>query len=194
MNIRPDQIAFDFDGVIADTFRLFIAMAREELNLEINYDDVRQYEFDQVLEEHQKAGAQRILDILTNQAHEINLPPIQGAINTLERLSRLTPQLIVTARPISEPVQLWLQQQLPEGHDRITIIASGDSEHKLPILKEHDVRFFIDDRLDTCHQLHAAGITPIVYNQPWNSEQHPYAQVSNWNEINSLIQWPDHPA
>ena len=33
------------------------------------------------------------------------------------------------------------------------------------------------------------GITPIVYDQPWNRGNHGFTVVKNWQEISSLISW-----
>ncbi len=37
--------------------------------------------------------------------------------------------------------------------------------------------------------LHEAGITPIVYTQPWNREPHPFMTVNNWEDIEAIIDW-----
>jgi beta-phosphoglucomutase-like phosphatase (HAD superfamily) len=40
MEIQSHEIAFDFDGVVADTFRLFVEMARRDFNVEIDYNEI----------------------------------------------------------------------------------------------------------------------------------------------------------
>jgi uncharacterized HAD superfamily protein len=57
------------------------------------------------------------------------------------------------------------------------------------VLKERGVRYFVEDRLDTCHLLAEAGIIPIVYEQPWNREPHPFAVVRDWDDIAEMIAW-----
>ena len=65
MNIRPEDIAFDFDGVVADTFRLFVRLANENYNYDINYDDFTDYHFLNVVNMEEK-HALEIIDILIN--------------------------------------------------------------------------------------------------------------------------------
>ena len=69
--------------------------------------------------------------------------------------------------------------------------ATGVSTAKLEILKSQGTRFFVEDRIDTCHLLAAEGITPIVYDQPWNRTNHPFTVVRSWEEIASLIDWDE---
>jgi hypothetical protein len=52
------------------------------------------------------------------------------------------------------------------------------------------VRWFVEDRLDTCHLLKAAGIAPVVFSQPWNREPHDYLQVASWPELEGRIDYP----
>ena len=41
-SIAPESIAFDIDGVIADTMTLFLDIAREEFAVEgVRYEDIR---------------------------------------------------------------------------------------------------------------------------------------------------------
>ncbi|MEA2101564.1 MAG: haloacid dehalogenase [Thermodesulfobacteriota bacterium] len=186
MKIQPHEIAFDFDGVIADTFRLFTRLARDKYGLDIEYDTIRDYEFLDSID-MDKDHAMEIIDILTHHAHEIGLDPFAGALDVLKRISEIAPLFLVTARPVSEPVVLWFKNQRPLVSPRIE--ATGINTAKLDVLKDAGTRFFIDDRLDTCRMLDEAGITPIVYDQPWNREPHPFAVVKDWDEISDLIAW-----
>ena len=41
MRVVPDRIAFDVDGVVADTMRLFLDIAREEYGINhTRYEDI----------------------------------------------------------------------------------------------------------------------------------------------------------
>ncbi len=60
-----------------------------------------------------------------------------------------------------------------------------------PILVDTEISLtithFVDDRLETCFLLKEAGITPILYKQPWNRNPHPFIEVGSWKELESLI-------
>jgi hypothetical protein len=188
MKIAPQDIAFDFDGVVADTFRLFVHLAHAEYGIEINYEDITHYEFLKVIK-MDRATADRIVEQLTDRPHELDLKPNKGATRMLTRFAEFSPILFVTARPTGGPVALWCEKTMPHLLSSIHIEATGESTAKLPVLKERGVRYFVEDRLDTCHLLAEAGIVPIVYEQPWNREPHPFAVVRDWDDIAEMIAW-----
>lgn len=188
MKIAPQDIAFDFDGVVADTFRLFVHLAHAEYGIEINYEDITHYEFLKVIK-MDRATADRIVEQLTDRPHELDLKPNKGATRMLTRFAEFSPILFVTARPTCGPVALWCEKTMPHLLSSIHIEATGESTAKLPVLKERGVRYFVEDRLDTCHLLAEAGIIPIVYEQPWNREPHPFAVVRDWDDIAEMIAW-----
>jgi len=189
MTISPSSIAFDFDGVIADTFRLFVRMARENYNYDFNYDDITEYEFLKSIH-MERQHAQEIIEVLTHDPHEIDLFPFYGADNVLTRMSSLSPLLVVTARPVAGPIELWFERHIPQLDRKcIRIEATSVNTAKLEVLKGHNITHFVDDRLDTCEMLQDAGITPIVFTQPWNRKPHPFLVVSTWDEIAGLIDW-----
>jgi hypothetical protein len=141
-----------------------------------------------------KTHALEIIEILTNEPHAIDLPPIEGASDVLTRMVALSPLLVVTARPIAEPIELWFARHIPRiGSQCLHVEATGVNTAKLEILQGHNVKYFIDDRLDTCHMLQEAGITPIVYTQPWNRKPHPFRTVEKWSDIEAIIDWNGAP-
>ena len=61
-----------------------------------------------------------------------------------------------SSRPVSgsESITQWLFAVLPGvPRERITVIASGAPETKLEILNGLEIRYFVDDRIETCRQL-----------------------------------------
>lgn len=188
MEIAPHEIAFDFDGVVADTFRLFVRMANQDYGINIAYEDITDYMFLNVIDMDREI-ADKIIEQLTDIPHELDLRPNKGAAETLARLTQINPVLFVTARPYGNPVELWFRKNMPNLAPCIRIEATGASTTKLPVLKDKGVRYFVDDRLDTCQMLAQNGITPILYDQPWNRHPHPFQIVRDWEDIARLIAW-----
>lgn len=187
--IPAQEIAFDFDGVVADTFRLFVEMARTNFHVAIEYEDITDYDFLKVIK-MELGDAMQIIDTLTYRPHELDLLPNHGAVEVLSRLAEISPVLLVTARPVGEPIEQWFKRHAPQirpGY--LKVKATGKNTAKLEVLREEGVRYFIEDRLDTCRMLAPEGITPIIYDQPWNREENPYLTVKSWDEISSLINW-----
>jgi uncharacterized HAD superfamily protein len=189
MSIPPDAIAFDIDGVIADTFRVFVDMARNEYGCRFTYEDITEYDFLTVLDMSERISNE-IIQALLDHPIESGIRPVQGAVEVLTRLSRKGPLFFVTARPEKEAILEWVFQHLPRvDRDLIRLEATATSKRKPPVLLENGVRYFVEDRLETCHLLQEASITPIVFDQPWNRKRHPFLVARNWDELSAMMMW-----
>jgi uncharacterized HAD superfamily protein len=189
MRIAPNEIAFDVDGVFADTFRLFVAKARGEYGYRFEYEDITEYDFMKVLDIETEAS-DAIVRALIESPLESGVLPISGAVEVLTRLSLRAPLQFVTARPQKKPILDWVEHQLPDvDKNRIRIEVTGVHTEKIPVLLEKRFKYFVEDRLDTCPLLEQNGITPILFEQPWNRKPHPYQVVRNWEDISMLIDW-----
>lgn len=190
MSIPPFEIAFDIDGVVADTFRVFVEKAREDYGYRFTYEDIVEYEFLEVLD-ITKDDSDVIIQELLEKPIESGIQPIRGAVEVLTRLSEIAPLFFVTARPEKDPIIEWVYHQLPHvNRDLIQLEATQTSREKLPILEERGVRYFVEDRLDTCYLLEEISITPVVFEQPWNKRKHPFPIVKDWEDISDMIIWP----
>lgn len=188
MRIDPKSVAFDVDGVVADTMTLFLDIARIEYNITgPRYEDISCYALNECLDiDTQVIDA--IITQLLDGNHRPTLSPIPGAAETLARLAgKHRPILFVTARPYVGPIAEWMAEALSLNSDSAELIASGSSEAKPDILLSRGISCFVEDRLDTCFRLSDVGITPILFRQPWNREDHPFTEVGNWAELASLM-------
>jgi 5'(3')-deoxyribonucleotidase len=190
MNIAPHEIAFDFDGVVADTFKAFVAIAKKDYDIDIKYEAITNYEILKVININREIS-DKIIETITLYPHELDLQPNKGVSDVLSRMTSInhSPILVVTARPLHEPVALWFEKHLPDIAPHVVIKATSENTKKLGVLKEHDIKYFVDDRLDTCEMLGNEGITPIVYEQPWNRQPHNFQIVRDWEDISKLIRW-----
>jgi hypothetical protein len=188
LKITPSDLAFDIDGVIADTMTLFLELAHREFGIDtLRYDDIRDYDFGAITG-MDEAVAIEILVKIVGGDYELPLHPMAGAPAVIEKLSRHhRPILFVTARPTGEHIRQWLLEVLPVQETDIEVVATGSFEDKQDVLLCRGVRTFVEDRLETCFLLEKAGIMPIVYRQPWNRRPHPFTEVENWQDIESLI-------
>ncbi len=188
MMINPASVAFDVDGVVADTMTLFLAIARQEFNLNsITYEDITCYNLADCLDIEPKtidAVVSRILD----GNYKTPLNPIAGAPDVLSHLGRqYGPLMFVTARPYAGPLDCWVNEALHLNPASIEIIATGSHAAKVGILQQRQIEYFVDDRLETCFLLQTAGIQPVLFRQPWNREQHPFVEVGSWHELQNLL-------
>jgi uncharacterized HAD superfamily protein len=187
--ILPEELAFDIDGVFADTFKIFVETAREQYGIRVEYEDITEYDFREVIDIDEKTSDEIIQRILYNPL-EIGIRPILGSVDVLTRLARMGPILFVTARPEGDSIREWIHQYLKGGDiSAIHIEATSTHKDKIPVLLKRGIRYFIEDRLETCYLLEKTSVTPIVFDQPWNRKPHPFQTVRSWYEIEALIQW-----
>ena len=189
--INPKDIAFDIDGVIADTMSLFLDIAREEYNItDIKYEDITDYALPACLD-IDKEILEDIIERITDGRYNAKLKPIKGAAEVLKKISEYSELLFITARPRIGILKEWFFSEfMPDiSPNRAEIITTGSFEAKTEILIDMKKRWFVEDRLLTCFDLYEAGITPIVYMQPWNLTTHPFLKVKNWRDIEQLIEF-----
>jgi uncharacterized HAD superfamily protein len=190
MMIDPASVAFDIDGVVADTMTLFIDIAHQEFAIDgMRYKDITCYNLAACLDIGPKiidAIVTRILD----GNHTAPLKPLAGAPEVLEKIERhCGPVIFITARPYLGPMRTWIGQTLRLDAASFEIIATGSHEAKAGILKKRGISYFVEDRLETCFVLQDAGVRPVLFKQPWNREPHPFEEVGSWDELHALIEF-----
>ncbi len=188
MKIDPASLAFDVDGVCADTMGLFLDILKEEYRIShIRYEDITCYALEECLQLDRNFISEVISKILEGN-YTSELKPIHGAMEVLARIGiRQSPLVFVTARPYPGPIDEWLKKFLHLESEQIDISATGSFEAKTEILIKKNKSYFLEDRLDTCYALWNAGITPLVFRQPWNQEPHPFIEVRDWDELEKMI-------
>ncbi|HDR14198.1 MAG TPA: haloacid dehalogenase [Desulfobacteraceae bacterium] len=187
--IAASDIAFDIDGVVADTFRSFVMLAEKEYGIKIHYEEITEYEFWKILDIDEET-AHALIHKLIEQPVEVGIKPVRGAPDVLTRLLKTGPVKFVTARPEADSILRWMTEVLGfPDHNGIVLEATGDHERKAQFLVRENVKYFVEDRLETCYLLEDASIVPILFDQPWNRKPNEFMRVKNWDEISALIDW-----
>lgn len=185
--IHPSRLGFDFDGVIADTAEAFIRLCCEEYGYcSFKLEDITDFEVERCLNMDVEVVEAVFTRILLDSV-KVGLKPMPGSVQVLKELTREGVVTLVTARPDPGPVADWLGSVMPSSvYENIQIVAMGAHDDKPRYIREHGLECFIDDRVETCHQLHEAGLNPIVFSQPWNNGRHFLPYVSTWEEVRAL--------
>ncbi len=195
--IAPESIAFDIDGVFADIMSLFIDIARLEYNLFVSYQDVTCYSLEDCLDINNKI-IDAIISKIISGAYDSKLKTIDGSTDVLSRVQAENSSLLfVTARTCPETISKWIQTRLFSNSmisdsmapESIEVVATGTFEAKTEVLIDKNITHFVEDRLETCFELYDAGITPVLFKQPWNRRNHPFIEVGSWKELESLIEF-----
>ena len=188
MKIRPEQIGFDFDGVIADIGEAFLRLACKDHNYcSLKLEEITTFQVE-ICTKIPEAIVQTIFTDILKDSLATGLLPIPGAVDTLTMLAQKSGITIITARSLANPVSDWLDNYLaPSTCARINLIAMSDHNEKVRFIKQQNLQFFVDDRAETCLQIAEAGLTPLLYQQPWNRSWNGYTTVGNWQEIEDFI-------
>jgi uncharacterized protein len=190
IRIDPRTLAFDVDGVVADTMRLFIDIARKDFGVEIGYEQMTCYNLSRCLDVSE-AVIEGVIRRLLDGTRDDGLHPLDGVSDVLNRLADCCdPVRFVTARPSPDHIRNWILDRLPLAENQVDLVATGSFEAKTDVLLEKGIRWFVEDRLETCFLLEPAGITPILFRQPWNREPHPFLEVGSWDELAEVIEFP----
>ena len=186
--IDPDVVAFDIDGVVADTMALFLEIARAEYNIDsIRYEDITCYNLADCLDIEPDVIDRIVIQLLDGN-HGRRLRPLKGAAQVLGRLVEShRPVVFVTARPHIGTLGKWLENVLGLNPSAWEVVATGTHDGKARVLLERGISYFVDDRLETCYALRDAGIIPVLFKQPWNRSSHPFVEVGSWIELDALI-------
>ena len=188
VRIDPSALAFDVDGVCADTMGLFLEILRHDFGIDgFSHRDITCYSLEECLDVDPGVIKKAICKILDGD-YNFELKPIDGAREILTRVAERSGKLLfVTARPNTGPVERWFRDLLEVESGVVEIVATGAFEAKTDVLLEKKVSFFVEDRLDTCFSIFDQGITPLLMAQPWNRERHPFVEVESWRELGELI-------
>ncbi len=188
--IDPASVAFDIDGVIADTMTLFLDIARNTHDIDgIDYEDITCY----ALEECLDVAPEILNDIgirIVDGNYTAPLKIFAGARDVLNRIAECHGSvLFVTARPHPGPIEGWLYRNAELSPAQVDIVTTGSFERKTDVLLERNITHFVEDRLETCFLLKEVGITPVVFKQPWNRQPHEFLEVGSWDEIGAMIEF-----
>ena len=187
MKIHPSLIGFDIDGVVADTVEAFISMARRDYGINsISPEDITDFMVEECLD-MDAAIIEKIFARLMDEPIECGLMPMANAMEVLRSFSSVAPLIFVTARPNKAPIAAWLEKHLGgDAFQNLQLVATGEHGGKASFIKEMGLRYFVDDRVETCFILEKEGIVPIVFNQPWNRGKHAMKTIDNWLAIRDL--------
>jgi uncharacterized HAD superfamily protein len=186
--IPKDRLAFDIDGVVADIMTTFLDLARDRYGRgHLRYEHITTFFLEDCLD-LEPWIIDALIRELIDRPHELPVEPFPHAVPVLTRLAQETPLLFITARDRARPIRAWLRRTLEQvPPEAIRVFATGDPDGKIHYLQDHGIHYFVEDRLETCHHLAAHGITPILFAQPWNRQQHPFLEVKNWQELAGLL-------
>lgn len=190
LEILPEQIGFDFDGVIADIGEAFQRMANDEHQYTIDLNDITSFQVE-TCTNIPEVVVRQIFENILEDSLATGLRPIPGALEVITELAMHSRVRIITARSQDRPVIDWLDKHLSSSAClNIDVIAMHDHDMKVQYIQEHNIHFFVDDRAETCEQIAKACLHPLLFRQPWNSSWNDFTVVDSWQQIADYISHP----
>lgn len=187
--IDRHSLAFDIDGVVANTMQLFIDICKDVYGIDhVRYEQMTVYDLNQCLDIGPEM-VQAVVHRITEGDYPCQMAPLPGAVGVLKRLGQSGTIRMVTARPHLGPIEAWIAHHLGMDNGAVKISATGSFAAKPDLLAAEKITHFVDDRLDTCYLLQERQITPIVFVQPWNRQPHPFIEVDSWRALELMIDW-----
>ena len=186
IKIKPNELGLDIDDVVADFVPLFLQVLKEDTGIILSLEDITDFNVYNIIDLPKKQLS-KVISKTVNNPIELDMKMKTGAKNVIEKLLDRGPVTFVTARKNGKLITQWIHNEL--GFSDIVVVAKGGHNDKAKALKRRGIKWFVDDRLETCYQVHEEGITPIVFTQPHNAGDNSFMRVNNWQEIDSLIDW-----
>ena len=187
------KIAFDFDNVIADFINTFIILAEAEYNIEVNYNNIKNYDFseqdglgltpEQYKDLVNKICASNYLTGLQNQMENM-----YDVLSTIYHYKYIyDPIVIISNRRHRKPVDEWLKTYL-RGIRYSLFLLAGQDVSKGGILRALGYDAIIEDNPKECKDILEQGFMPIVFDHPWNRELgEGYKRIKNLREVLEIV-------
>lgn len=162
-------VGFDLDGVIFDMEPIIREQALEHFGKEAPDGVITCYSLEEVYGLTYKQVRELIL-ICQEDRHLTPDRFIPGAQEALTRFAgKGNPVVVITARPIIEPVEKFLREHLDVDPRKISVHFSH-SKDKGQCAYSMGIETFLDDYWESLLSLMNYGIEPLLFNQSWNRE------------------------
>ncbi|OQB41700.1 MAG: 5' nucleotidase, deoxy (Pyrimidine), cytosolic type C protein (NT5C) [candidate division CPR1 bacterium ADurb.Bin160] len=175
------KIAFDLDGVVADSFQQIRKRILEMKNFDI-LENLNSYSL--VSQKLDYDESQKIIyDVIIKENRHIKMYP--EAKDVLTELYEATnePICFVTARPkeAKRATKRWLDRNLNVPYN----IFFSTPEKKEKYLIEGGFKFFVEDRAETVNKCEKMKINFLI-TRPWNETQKTNTNVIRVNNLNEV--------
>lgn len=184
-----NRIAFDFDGVIADTSKKKIDWLLKNKNINISCVDKSSF-FELLKYKYSLKTLQAIYkemsDAIFTEKVLLETDPLENCIEVIKKLSTICDIYIISARTKEslEMVKKWLK--INSVLNNISGVFSSSFERKVDICKRNNITFLCDD--DIRHLIVDSQLCLVYYNELNNMNNISNIEyVTNWNDIERLV-------
>jgi 5'(3')-deoxyribonucleotidase len=184
-------IAVDVDDVVYPLVPSLIEYLDTEHKVRLTEHDFKEYDLRKVW----GGGPEEATKVFEAYKHHVGvqIAPIKGAVEALQKLSKKYEVIVLTARDISNfpRTSAWVERHFPEIFKDVHLIGNKqDSENyrtKADVCIELGVQCLVDDNLNNVLETHAVGVKTLLFgNYSWNqTDELPegVTRVKDWQAV-----------
>ncbi len=182
------NIGYDLDGVIFKFGEAFNKYLLDKYNHTIDITKITEYsDLIRLIEGFNKDAMHDFLD--GDEGHLLDAQPYEDAVGIInKRFNEGHNIYFITARH-NEDIAI---ESLKRNGFSYTDIYFMHADSKYEVIKDLDLDFYIEDRLETLISIHEKGIKliPVIRDQPWNRKSHPinFVRVKSLTDFDRLIE------
>lgn len=188
-------IAFDCDDVIVATGELLIDHYNKLHGTNVQPEDFYSKDYEHVWQADPETATRDLFAYLLTDAYA-NLPPMEGAVDTLRKLAENYTLYIVTGRPdeTEQSTQGWVDKHLSGIFEKIVFTnffklsdSKGALRTKADVCKDIGANWLVDDHLHHIRNVTEQGITGLLFGDlPWEQLDTPtpnIIKVKDWQQL-----------
>lgn len=185
------NIGVDLDEVVGDTMSAVIAFHNEKYGTTLKKKDFLSYRFWEIWGGTREDAIRKMYDFFETD-HFKNINPAVGSLLALELLKKSGHKIfLITGRQthIIKKTEEWIEKNFPEIFDELHFANSYSltdaPRKKSDLCKSLGITLLIEDDMDHVRECSKAGLTTLLFNQPWNQGDLPrnVKRVFSWDEI-----------
>lgn len=196
------RIAVDVDEVLGRFLYTLNTFCREQHGLNFDVSDYHVYDFATVWKCSQDESNHIVHEFFKSHHFAKGIPPIPGALDSLQRLGANYDLVVVTSRQhvIEGPTLRWVEQNFPSVFEEVHFgnhyALEGQSRKKSEICRDIGAQVLIDDNPRYALECAAEGMTVLLYDwqdgYPWSKTDcgptHPnIVRVHDWDEVEAAL-------
>jgi uncharacterized protein len=184
-------LAVDFDDIVADFNRAFLAHHNEKYASTVSYNDITTFDLGVVYQIDRETFVERA-EYFCHTEHD-SIAPIDGAVDSLLHLRKTHDLHIVTSRwsSLEHITSQWLDTWLPNVFSAVHFVNQQHEQNNNKYETCHRVgaTILIDDALHHIYDVAQQGITCVLLDRPWNQGELPpgSTRAFTWLEAVRLI-------
>ncbi len=186
------RIAIDIDDVLLDYVSTFVKFHNFTYNTSLKKEDIFSYNLWESFKETPKQMETK-LDEFVNSQFFNEIPPIEGARNSLEILNKDYRIFMITSRSIErkQKTDFSLEKYFPNLYSKIFYIKN-ERKTKAEICKEQEVSLLIEDCPKYAFECNSSKIPVFLFTQPWNKNLNLrdslITRVKDWGYITKKLE------